>query len=277
LNCKITVNLESIPSAQRNNLYNFQADVERYVNNTHFSNEDMNGEKIDCTFDIYFKTSSGNNTYVAQVFVGSVRPVYNGNDKTDRTTPILRILDNSWTFTYTPNQRMTHDDYTFDPLTSFLDFYAYLILGYDFNTYVPSSGNPFFQKCANICQKSVSSPVATEWQIIPSAYSRYGIIDELTNAKYADFLTWFNNYHFDGIDVLASDKQNAFATILKSVQTISDTRRQNPTSVVIKQFFDAKYKEIVEVFSTYPNKGVYDQLMTYDPEHRSAYEEAKLK
>ena len=277
LNCKVTINLESIPSAQRNNLNNFQADVERYVNNTRFTTEDMNGEKIDCTFNIFFKSATGNNTYQAQVFIGSMRPIYNGNDKTERTTPILRILDDKWTFTYTPNQRMTHDDYAFDPLTSFIDYYAYLILGYDFDTYVPSSGSPFFQKAANICQQSVSSSSAGDWQIVPSAYSRTGIVDELNNAKYADFRTWFNNYHFDGIDLLTSDKQNALATILKAVQTINDIRRQNATSVVIKQFFDAKYKEIADVFSAYPTKGVYDQLMTCDPEHRTAYEDAKQK
>jgi hypothetical protein len=278
LNCKVTVNLESIPSAQRNYLNNFQSDVERYVNNTRFTTEDMNGEKIDCTFDIFFKSTSGDNRYQVQVFIGSVRPVYNGNDKTERTTPILRILDDKWTFTYTPNQRMTHDDYTFDPLTSFLDFYAYLILGYDFNTYVPSSGSPFFQKATTICQQSASSSVTGDWQISASSYSRSGIVDELTNAKFTDFLTWFNNYHFDGIDLLASDKQNALETILKAVQTISDTRRrQSPTSVVIKQFFDAKYKEIADVFSSYPKKDVYDQLMTYDPEHRATYEETKQK
>lgn len=278
LNCKVTINLESIPSAQRNYLNNFQSDVERYVNNTRFTTEDMNGEKIDCTFDIFFKSTSGENRYQVQVFVGSTRPVYNGNDKTERTTPILRILDDKWTFTYTPNQRMNHDDYTFDPLTSFLDYYAYLIIGYDFDTYVPSSGSPFFQKASTICQQAVSSSVAGDWQISSSTYSRYGIVDELMNVKYVDFRTWFNNYHFDGIDLLTSDKQNAMETILKAVQTINTTRqRQNPTSTVIKQFFDAKYKEIAEVFSAYPKKDVYDQLMLCDPEHRSTYEDAKQK
>ncbi|MEK6565954.1 MAG: DUF4835 family protein, partial [Bacteroidota bacterium] len=52
LNCDVTVNLENIPSGQRDFLRNFESDVERYLNNTRFTSEDLQGERIQCTFNI---------------------------------------------------------------------------------------------------------------------------------------------------------------------------------------------------------------------------------
>jgi hypothetical protein len=278
LNCTVTINTESIQSAQRDYLRNFTSDIERYLNNTRFTNEDLDGEKIQCSLDIFFKTATSDNRYQAQIVVVSQRPVYVGNDKSDRTTPVIRILDINWEFTYTPNQRMTHDEMAFDPLTGFLDFYAYLIIGYDLETYIPMSGSPCFQKALNTVQQASNSSVAKDWQSSSASYSKYGITNELTNIKYNAFLTALNNYYYDGIDLLTTEPQKALENILKAVESINEVRRrQNPTSVVVKQFFDAKYREIAEVFSTYPDRSVYDVLSKYDQEHRNIYQDMKTK
>jgi hypothetical protein len=278
LSCTVTVNMESIQSAQRGYLRTFSQDIERYLNNTRFTNEDLDGERIQCSFDVFFTSATNENRYQVQVAVSSQRPIYNGNDKTDRTTLVLRILDNNWSFMYTPNQRMNHDEMIFDPLTGFLDFYAYLIIGYDLETYVPMSGTPCFQKALNTVQLASNSTAAKDWQQSSASYSKFGITDELANVKYNAFRTAFNNYHFDGIDLLATEKQKGLENMLAAIGSINDIRlRQNASSVVVKQFFDAKYREIAEAFQTYPQRSVYETLSTYDQEHRSTYQEWKTK
>jgi hypothetical protein len=277
LNCKVTINTESIPSAQRDYLRNFAADVERYLNSTKFTNEDLSGEKIQCNFDINVKAVSGDNSYTAQVFVGSLRPIYKGDDPTDRVTPILRINDPSWQFIYTPGQRMIHDEYSYDPLTDFLDFYAYLIIGFDLDTYVPLSGTECFKKALNTDQQASTTPQGSDWGPSSASYSRYGIVDELNSVKYTSFRNDFNNYHFDGIDLLATDPVKALNNILSTLESINNIRRLYPTSVLIKQFFGAKYMEIAEAFQTYPDRDVYDKLSSFDEEHRSTYQEWKTR
>jgi hypothetical protein len=248
------------------------------MNNTRFTNEDLDGEKIQCSLDIFFSTATSNNYYQAQVAVSSQRPIYVGDEKSDRTTLVMRILDNNWNFAYTPNQRMNHDEMIFDPLTGFLDFYAYLIIGYDLETYIPMSGSPCFQKALNTVQLASNSSVAKDWQQSTSGYSKFGITDELSNVKYNVFRTAFNNYHFDGIDLLATDRKKGLDNMLAAIAAINDIRlRQNSSSVVVKQFFDAKYREIAEAFQTYPDRSVYETLSTYDQEHRSTYQEWKIR
>ncbi len=279
LDCKVTINsIESIQSPQRDYLRNFSSDVERYLNNTRFTNEDLNGEKIVCNIEITFKSGSSNNRYQAQAFIASQRPVYIVNDVSDRTTPILRIMDNNWEFTYMPNQRMNHDEMIFDPLTGFLDFYAYLIIGYDLETYVPMSGNSCFQKAVNIVRLAANSSEANDWKQTSASYSKFGISDELTNMKYDSFRRAFNDYHYDGIDLLATEQKKAQDNILNALESINEIQiRQSRNSIIIKQFFDAKSREIAEVFQTYPDRSIYDKLSSFDEENRSKYQEAKAK
>jgi hypothetical protein len=276
LNCTVTVNTESIPSAQRDYLRGFAADVERYLNGTRFTDEDLLGEKIVCSMEIFFKGVSGANQYQAQIFVSSQRPIYIGNDKTDKMSPVLRILDDKCEFTYLPNQRMVHDDLTFDPLTDLLDYYAYIVIGMDLETYTPLSGAKYFQKASNICQQGAATTYGKDWGIASTSYNRYGLADELNNSRYNPVRVAINSYHFDGIDLLATDKRAGLASILKAVETIADLRqRLNPTSVLVKQFFDAKYKEIGDSFVGYSDPSVFDRLSTLDQEHRSYYQDRK--
>jgi hypothetical protein len=278
LNCTVKIDITSIQSAQRGYLRTFAQDIERYLNNTRFTNEDLDGEKIQCSLEIFFTTATSDNNYQAQVAVSSQRPIYVGDEKSDRSTLVLRIMDNNWSFPYTSNQRMNHDEMVFDPLTGFLDFYAYLIIGYDLETYIPMSGSPCFQKALNTVQLASNSAVGKDWQQSTSSYSKFGITDELSNVKYNAFRTAFNNYHFDGIDLLATDRQKGLGNMLSAIASINDIRlRQNSASVVVKQFFDAKFREIAEAFQAYPDRSVYETLSTYDQEHRSTYQEWKIK
>jgi hypothetical protein len=274
LNCEITVNTDNISSAVRDNLRTFEADIRKYLNNNRYSDEDLGGEKIDCSMTVFFLTGTADYRYAAQVIVVSQRPVYNGNDKSGKNTQVTRILDDKWEFTYMPNQPMNKDDYRFDPLTSFLDFYAYLIISFDLETYTELSGARYLQKALNICNSAGSSTFANGWQAAAAgSYSRFTIVDELTNMKFQQFREAFYSYHFDGLDLLATESKKGMENILKAVESIADLRqKQNPRSVLVRTFFDSKYLEIAETFLAWPDRGVYDRLNIADPPHQGTYD-----
>ncbi|OGU31846.1 MAG: hypothetical protein A2X67_04590 [Ignavibacteria bacterium GWA2_55_11] len=274
LQCDVTVKTEAISSAVRDYLKDFEADVERYINSTRFTNEDMLGEKIVCNIDIFFKAQTGENRYQVQAFIGSQRPVYVNDERTEQATPVLRLLDEKWEFIYIPGQRMRQDDFVFDPLTDFLDFYAYLIIGLDLESYTLNAGAAYFQKAFSICQQGASTSFGGEWQQQLSAYSRYAIAEELSNPKYAVIKEAFTAYHFDGIDNLGGDQQQALNVMLNSIEKIYRVRRTlNPLSVLVKQFFNTKNREIADAFKTYHDPRVFEKLGEFDPEHLSVYRE----
>jgi hypothetical protein len=273
LRCDVTVNTEALPSSVRDLLRDFEQDVERYVNGTRYSDEDFMGDQIACTFEIFLKSSPAENRYLAQVFIGSQRTVYANNEPSARTTSVLRIMDEKWEFIYVPGQRMRYDEFSSDPLTDFLDFYAYLIIGMDLESYETGSGNPSFRKALNICNAASSLQIgAGEYQFVAGAYSRFGMAEELTNPRYAPIREAMNMYHMDGLDELATNELSGLEAMLKAISTIDRVRQvQNPTSVLVKQFFNAKNREIADAFQNYPDPSVYTRLGEYDPEHLTVY------
>ena len=276
LNCQVTVNTDNISSADRDYLRNFKSDVERYLNSTRFTNENLYGDKINVSMTIFFTQVTGSNRYRAEAVIGSTRPVYVGDDESGKVTQVLRIKDTQWEFPYVPNQRMYFDEYSFDPLTDFLDYYAFVIIGFDLDTYKPLDGARVFQKALNTATAALASTAAADWQS-SSGYSRYGLAEELNNPRNQPILQAYYTYHFDGIDLLGTENRKGLDNILDALESIYKVRQQSPMSLMVKIFFDAKYKEIADIFLNYPDASVYDKLATYDPEHRSDYMDAKTK
>lgn len=276
LNCEVTINMEKVPSASRDFLRNFERDVKQYINNFRWTNEDLGGEKIQCSMNINFIEAS-DNRYSAQVFIGSRRPVYRGVDKTDKETLILRILDDKWQFEYVPNKPLYHDDFQFDPLADFLDYYANLIIGFDLETYTELSGSPYFQKALNICGQAAATSYASDWEAQSVNYSRFALADELMNLKNQPFRISFFKYHFEGIDLLATESLNGLTRILEAIETIAAIRQRDPRSILLKTFFDTKYQEIAETFLRYPDRSVYRRLTAADPNHQTTYQEFSLR
>jgi hypothetical protein len=274
LNCEVTVNLDNIASAARDNLRNFKSDIERYMNTTRYTNEELYGEKIPVSLTIFFTSMGATNQYRAEVVIGSSRPIYVGNDKSDKVTPILRLKDTQWGFSYVPNQRMYFDEFTFDPLTDFLDYYAFLIIGFDLESYKQMDGARCFQKALTTANGALATSSAADWQS-SSGFSRYGLAEELNNTRYQPVRTAFHAYHFNGIDLLATENRKGLDNILVALESIWKVRQQNALGLLTKLFFDAKHKEIADIFLIYPDGGIYDKLATYDQDHRADYMEAK--
>jgi len=273
LNCTVTVNTDNLQSDQQSYLANFASDVERYLNDNSWTNEDFGGEKIDCSLTIFFLTATGDGQYSARVVVVSQRPIYVGSDESGRDTQVLRIADEKWNFHYVPGQPMIKDETVFDPLTDVLDFYAHLIIGMDAETYSELAGSDDFQKASDICAQATTSSSADDWQSAEGIYSRSRYVGELMDAGYQPFRLAFTLYHSDGLDLLGTDRQAGLENMLKAIESMAKLRdEQSPLSLLDRIFFESKYVEIADVFRSWPDKSVYDRLTAADPSHESTYD-----
>ncbi len=272
VDCTVQVNYEGVPSTNKDYLQNFANDVRDYLNNYKWGS-DSPGEKIQCTFNIFISGATGDNQYQAQVFVGSQRKVYGGN----RNSAVLRLFDESWEFTYVRDRPLSHNPYSFNDLTSFLDFYIYIILGYDYDTYDPMGGKPYFERAVDIARLAGQSG-QKGWQQSTSSYSRPQFIEELVSPIFAPVRKASCTYHFSGLDSLAIAPDKGYRNILQALESIAAARkRADPRNIVIKTFFDTKYMEIASTFENYPDPEIYQRLATIDPTHLKAYEEARAK
>ncbi len=271
LNCTVTLNTDNIPNQNRELLSTFGQEVADYMNMTKFTNEDWGGDKIKCSLNIFILSASSDVSYTAQVVVSSQRPIY----KSDRNSLMLSINDNNWTFTYQSGQPMYANQNTYDAVTSFLDFYAYLIIGFDKDSWdQPLAGTPYFVKAADIANLGASSKFSKGWESSSSSFSRRGLVEDLLNEKYRPFREALYDYYY-GIDYYSTNPKEAVKHIVKLVKTLESLKaKMDLNSVLIKTFFDAKSGEIIQYLKNYPDKSIFVSLKKIDPSHISKYNEA---
>jgi hypothetical protein len=269
LNCNVTVNYEGLQIRNRELLADFAQIIENYLNNTQFTDEPWEGEKIECSFNIFFTGASSDIDYSAQVVIVSTRPVY----KSEKKSPMLTINDANWSFKYERGQPLYSNQAVYDPITSFLDFYANLIIGWDWDSWSEFGGNLNYQKAFSIANLGMTSNFRKGWERTSEAYNRTRLIDDLLNEKFRPFREAFYEYHY-GLDYFQVDKNQAQNHIVNLINVLFDLRTKvDINNVLIRTFFDAKYGEISDLLKDYPDKSIVDKLKRIDPAHISKYNE----
>lgn len=271
IDAQVTVNMDKIPGSSRDLLMNFGSDIQSYINSNKWTSEDIGNEKIQCSINVFFVSVNGDNSYSAQFFIGSQRPVY----KSPKNTAMLRLFDDTWEFIYIKNQPLYRDETRFDPLTSFLNFYIYLVLGYDFDSYSPPlSGSSYFQRALTVCNQAPTS--SRGWDRNTSTYSKLSFVEELLNAKFQPIREGMFMYHYKGIDYLSTKPEVGQKNIIAFLEQVADFKKTvNPRSLVVKAFFDTKYQELAEIFRNYQDKSVLKLLSSVDSAHESTYLDLK--
>ena len=107
VDCTVKVNYDAVSSTNRDQLRDLASDIKDYVNNYQWGAENI-PDKVKCTLDIFIQRVQGENTYSAQVFVGSQRPIY----QSAKSSVVLRLMDDAWQFTYIKGRPINHNAYS---------------------------------------------------------------------------------------------------------------------------------------------------------------------
>jgi hypothetical protein len=272
----VNVNDQTLPIEARERLKQFKTQVEDYLNRNKWHDEPI--PPIKCTFEFNFTGTNGFDQYNTQLFIVAQREIYRKN-KADpiKYTTTLRILDERVNFTYSRSMQFMKNDVIFDPLLSLLNYYAFLIVGFDEDSYYPKGGTKYFQKAQDICNKLMTDKTGWTETGGGSKPSRLQLVQELTNPRFEDFRKSYFEYHWMGLDSLALNKTNAYQYILRAVEKISVIKKKEIKAFNVDIFFDEKNVEIAETFLDYGSRSIYDKLIQYDPTHQNTYEDYKKR
>lgn len=245
LNCKVEVNVsrtETMPSDVARQL---QEAVAEYVNTTSFTELRIApGERIECR--IFFDVQSYADDKVSAVLtVQSTRPVYDSS----YTTTLLNVRDAEVEFPYSPGQPLVFARDAIDSeLTALLDFYVYLILAVDADSFAPEGGTPFYGVASQIVTLARSSG-GKGWRAIDSPRNRASLLAALTEPPTAAFRTLLYDYHRRGLDVMTVSPEKGRATIGQTLQRLRDMVSQSPMTPLAALMRDAKLDELVGLYS----------------------------
>lgn len=271
-NCQVTVNDRQISGSAYDYVSELARDLERYINENRWTEDRFEEhERIRCQMQIVLTSANEQFDYSAEVFFSVRRPIYN----TLQETSAVILSDNNWQFSYPRNRNLVKDELQFDNLTSFVDFYLYVILGYDYDSFSELGGSSYYNQAQDIFELGRNNNAPGWGRSIGSQRNRFGLINGLTNPSYREFRRAIYRYHRMGLDQFTMNTDDSINEVLESIRMIRDNKRLASNNYLFDIFFDTKYNEIVALLQTadiQTRLEAYNLLRETDPSHSSAYE-----
>ncbi|HEY8938039.1 MAG TPA: DUF4835 family protein [Cyclobacteriaceae bacterium] len=268
LNCTVVINSTQVQTTDRNVFKDMKTGFEQFMNTRKWTPDNYkNYEKINCSMLVTITKMPAIGSFSASVQVRSARPIYN----TNYSSQLFNFADRDWEFEYIESQPLEYNDNTYTTnLTSMLAFYAYVIIGLDYDSFSELGGTPYFQKALAVVNNAQSSN-RPGWQSLGSNRNRYWLQENLNNSQMVDLRKAIYSYHRLAMDTFDKNPDQGREIILKGLKDIKKVRDINPSSILVISFFDAKGKEITNLFSDGDlqiRKQAYDIVVAIDPSNR---------
>lgn len=267
-NCTVSVNYRNLTGNDYTFLDELGQDVREYINKRRWTDDRFEEhERIDCSMQLIFTEAITLTRFRVRFILASRRPIYG----TTQPTTVLQLNDENWLIEYARGTPLIFEPDRFQPITSVLNFYAYLMLGFDYDTFAEMGGTEHFQKARRIAELAQSSG-SIGWAQTIGDTSRGELISQIMDPRYRDLRKAYWNYHFTSLDHFVRDPDAAREHMMDVIEIIETLSADAQRAYYLDQFFTAKYKEITAVFERSSLAGqAYDTLSRIDPSHLSEY------
>lgn len=248
LNCTVEVNAQKIEGGSKSVFQTLQEAMTEYMNETRFSNATFsNNEKIDCRLFLTVSEYT-DDRITGDLQVQLSRPVYNST----YTTTLFNFKDNRISFEYREGEPLIFNATTIDNnLTAILNYYAYLFLALDFDSFSPMGGEPFYEKAATVVQ-AAQSLGEIGWKAFEDPKNRSGVLTSFTSPSTSSYRQMLYDYHRKGLDEMVTSPDKGRASITSSLNAIESVYKADAMSAALSIFRDSKLDELVNVYSKAP-------------------------
>ncbi|MBD0404264.1 DUF4835 family protein [Flammeovirga sp. EKP202] len=273
LNATIAVNGERVQTNETQLFDDLQNNMQQFINGQEWTDdqfEDAEKIKMNILVTLSSNTDIAAQNYTADVQIQSIRPVYGASFET--TT--LNFLDTKWQFNYNASDRMVYSQGIYSTeIVALMSYYAYIVLGIDYDTFSPKGGSAYFEKALEIANYSEQNGRAG-WSAFGDKRDRYYLARDFMDPQFEKFREFLYTYHRQGLDIFEENPEEARTNILEGLNNLKIVRKNIPISVTMDVFFAAKGVEIANLFAKAPTE-MADQvgriLLELDPTRSSQY------
>ncbi|HHM02953.1 MAG TPA: DUF4835 family protein [Caldithrix abyssi] len=253
LNVRVKLEYDHLNDDEKQNLVGLADKIDSYFNNYDWVDDEYETD-VDCSVTIIIETVTDKTfekLYKAQFVINSS----SGENFYDRV----------WEFPYERSRGLSHNSGQFDPLTHFLDFYAYMVLAGELDTYDLLQGTPYYDKALDIANLALLSQYSRGWS------ARAEDVQKITSIRTRplrvvkpDFFEALYEYEEGNFDA-------AYKLALKVYEGIREVYKQQPNNKYLRLFFEAHHKEIAALFQDHAD--ILNALVDIDSKHRETYRE----
>ena len=279
LNCNISVSTSQLQGTNKQVFVTLQKALADFMNNTVWTNNVFEiNERIECNllFNITAEVSTG--SYEGTLNIQARRPVYSSS----YNTVMFNYIDNDIAFDYLEFDPLEFSENThISNLTSLLAYYAYIIIGLDYDSFSNDGGTPFFQKAEKIVNNAQSSG-KVGWRAADSRgrTNRYWLINNILDQDYKPLRGFNYQYHRLGLDMMDKSVEGARMTIKDSLIELEKFHSSKPDPFMhyFQVVLDAKSNEIVQIFSAASSEDkrrIINIMTKIDPANINKYDALK--
>lgn len=260
LQAKVTVITSRITTTVDKRIFiTLQTQLNNLMNTRKWSNDVFqSNEKIDCSFILNLESIVDPNVYKATLTVQAARPVYNSSYQ----CALLNYLDADVTFKYQEFQpvefnenRIQGNDPQIANLTAIFAYYAYMIIGLDYDSFSPKGGETFFRKAQQIVNNAPEGKGTTGWRVFDGLRNRYWLNENLINNRYNIVHDIIYSYYRSAMDKWYENEAEARRNMLQCLTQLQAFNKENPNTMIQQIFMQGKMQELIGLFK----KGTADE------------------
>jgi len=281
LQAKVSVVASRVSSAVDKKIFTtLQSQLTNFLNNRKWTSDVfLPSEKIECSFILNIESASDPNTYRGTLTIQAARPVYNSSYQ----AALVNFIDPDVQFKYVEFQpiefnesRVQGTDAAAANLTALFAYYAYMIIGLDYDSFSPKGGDQYFRRAQNIINNAPEGKSIAGWRVFDGTRNRYWLNENLINTRYNIIHDVIYSYYRSGLDKLFDKEPEARANILQSLTQLQAFSKENANTMIAEFFLQGKVTELVGVFkkaTTEQKARAVDILAAIDIVNASRYKQ----
>lgn len=277
LNCQVSIvtdNKLEITSVEKEIFEQLEQTIYELMNNTQWTKDNFTvEERINCNLQLQIDEVPSTGTFSGSLQVQSSRPAYSSG----YNTTLMNVKDEDITFTFSRNAVLVYAPNQFrDNLTSILAYYAYYIIGMDYDSFSLKGGTKYFAEAQQIVSNAQTTGFAGWKSNERGKRNRYWLVDNILHELYSPLRECSYEYHRKGIDVLYEDKvvaRNAIYDAMNKLVKVVSTRPNNPNLINFVKVKSDEIKNLYEDAETKDKSKMVNLLKRIDPANSSKYQE----
>jgi hypothetical protein len=176
-----------------------------------------------------------------------------------------RYFDKGLQFIYSSAGSIYYDPVIFDPLASFLAYYANLILAAEMDTYSPSAGNRVYEIARAIALRGQDSDYSRGW-------SERRRVEALLSSNRGLRKVRFATYY--GIELFHNNRpEEAVKQFKEMIAGLDEVHSRSPREHYTMLFMNGHAEELTKILIQLRQKNLLQNLVYLDSDNRTLYED----
>jgi hypothetical protein len=250
---KVTINASRVNTTIDKKIFTtLQSQLTNFLNSRKWTDDQFNpAEKIACSFMFNIESMPQTNVFTSSLIIQAARPVYNSTYQ----AALVNFQDPDVTFKYIEFQpiefndnRVQGSDHLVAYLTAVLAYYAYVIIGLDYDSFAPKACQPYFLKAQNIVNNAPEDASISGLRAFGDLRNRYWLVDNLTNNANNILHTVIYDYYRLGLDNMYDNEQQGRSGVLQALNLVQSFNREHPNTMFVQFFMQTKVQELIGLF-----------------------------